>query len=70
MQVSGFIERCGLRGGGLLGVLKWSGVQRRERPVECKWRSVVRCCAADVFGKLREPAALLCYELVCACACV
>lgn len=45
---------------GLLGVLEWSRVEcRGERGLwRCKWRSVVRCCAADVFGKLRARAAL------------
>jgi len=31
---------------------------RAERGLwRCKWRSAVRCCAADVFGKLRGPVA-------------
>lgn len=40
---------------------------RAERGLwRCKWRSVVRCCAADVFGKLRGPAARAALR-VCVC---
>lgn len=65
MQVSGFIERCGLRGGGLPGVLEWSGEQREA----CGGVSGDQWCVAVLLMCSESCEGLqhvLRYEFVCA----